>query len=352
MPAPKEITAWQMDAPGQPLVKRTLPVPKLGAGDVLVQVAGCGLCHTDLSFLYGGVKTKKTAPLTLGHEVAGTIVDAGAVQQKLVGKSVIVPAVLPCGECELCKAGRPTACRAQIMPGNDLDGGFATHLAVPGRFVCPVDPGTYELWELGVVADAVTTPFQAAERAGIKAGDVAVVIGTGGIGTYGVQICAAKGATVIAVDVDAAKLDAIRNFGAAATVNVTGLDSKSIKDAIRAEAKKLKVSSNAWKVFEMSGTLPGQATAYELITFAGVVGFIGFTMEKSTVRLGNLMAFDATLFGNWGCAPELYGPAAAMVLSGKVQIRPFSKRFPLDQINEVIEKSRAHQLKERPVLVP
>jgi 6-hydroxycyclohex-1-ene-1-carbonyl-CoA dehydrogenase len=352
MTMPKEITAWQMDAPEAPLVKRTLPVPTLGPGDILVETAGCGLCHTDLSFLYGGVKTKKAPPLTLGHEPAGTVVAAGAQMEGMVGKKVVVPAVLPCGECDLCKAGRGTACRKQIMPGNDLDGAFATHFAVPGRFACVVEPKGYELWELGVVADAISTPYQATERANVGPGDTVVVIGVGGIGTYGVQISAARGAKVIAVDVDEEKLAKIKDFGAAAIVSAKGLDARGVKDAVKAATKSLGVPPHAWKVFEMSGTAPGQAAAYELLTFAGTVGFIGFTMDKIQVRLGNLMAFDATIFGNWGCLPELYAPAIDLVLAGKVQIRPFIKRFALDQINEVIAGSRNHEIKERPVLVP
>jgi 6-hydroxycyclohex-1-ene-1-carbonyl-CoA dehydrogenase len=352
MTLPTEIVAWQMDAPERPLVRRTLPVPELKAGEVLIEVAGCGLCHTDLSFLYGGVKTKKAPPLTLGHEISGTVIAAGAGQEARVGQRVIVPAVLPCGECELCRAGRGTACRKQIMPGNDLDGGFASHTALPGRFALAVEPGSFELWELGVIADAVTTPYQATERAGIKQGDVVVVIGVGGIGSYGVQVAAARGARVIAVDIDAKKLEAVRGFGAAAVVDAKGLDARGVKDAVKAEAKRLGLPPHAWRVFEMSGTAAGQSAAYELLTFGGTVGFIGFTMEKVSVRLGNLMAFDATCFGNWGCAPELYRPATDLVLAGKVQIRPFSKRFALDEINQVIERVRAHEIAERPVLVP
>lgn len=352
MTLPKEIIAWQMDAPGAELVRRTLPVPTPGPGEVLLEVAGCGLCHTDLSFLYGGVKTKKAPPLTLGHEIAGRVVAAGPGQEQLAGKSVVVPAVLPCGECELCRAGRGTACRKQVMPGNDLDGGFASHVLLPARCMVPVDPRGFELWELGVIADAVTTPYQATERAAVKAGDVVVVIGVGGIGTYGVQVSAARGATVIAVDIDAEKLSTMQRFGATAVVNATGLDARAIKDAVKGEAKRLKLPPHAWKVLEMSGTAAGQAAAYELLTFAGTVGFIGFTMEKVSVRLGNLMAFDATLFGNWGCLPELYPAAIELVLAGKVQIRPFSKRFPLDEINQVIASAHGHKLRERAVLVP
>lgn len=349
---PREITAWQMDAPGAPLVRRVLPVAEPSAGEVLVEVAGCGLCHTDLSFLYGGVPTRKDPPLTLGHEFSGKVVAAGAGAEPLLGRTVLVPAVLPCGECEFCRAGRGTACRKQIMPGNDVDGGFATHARVPARFVCPFEPGGFEPWELGVVADAVTTPYQATERAGVAKGDVVVVIGVGGIGTYGVQIGAARGATVIAVDIDQERLERLRAHGAAGVVNARDMDARQVRDAVRKTAQSLGLGRDAWKVFEMSGTTAGQAAAYELLTYGGTIGFIGFTAEKLAVRLGNLMAFDATVFGNWGCLPELYPKALDLVLSGRVQVRPFIRRFPLDEINEVIAQARAHELKERPVLVP
>jgi len=352
MTLPEHIVAWQMDAPEQPLVRRTLPTPEPRAGEILVEVAGCGLCHTDLSFLYGGVKTKKDLPLTLGHEFSGTVVAAGSGAEALRGRTVLVPAVLPCGECALCRSGHGTACRNQVMPGNDIDGGFATHARVPARFVCPVTPEPYELWELGVVADAVTTPFQATERAGVSEGDVVVVIGVGGIGTYGVQVSAARGATVLAVDIDPAKLDRIREYGPANTVNVAGLDPRGARDAVRGAAKNLGLERHGWKVFEMSGTVAGQALAYDLLTFAGTIGFIGFTMEKLSVRLGNLMAFDASVFGNWGCLPELYPRALDLVLSERVKIRPFTERFPLDAINDVIERVRAHEVSGRPVLTP
>ena len=352
MDRPKEIIAWQMDGPDRPLSRRALPCPSPGPGEVLIEVAGCGLCHTDLSFLYGGVETKKPFPLTLGHEISGTVVGAGDGYEDLVGRDVVVPAVLPCGECDLCRMGRGNACRRQKMPGNDLDGGFATHAALPGRFLHPVDAGAFELWELGIVADAVTTPYQAMERAGVGKDDLVVVIGVGGIGTYGVQIAAARGARVIAVDVDAAKLARIAGYGASSVVDVSSLDPRGTRDAVRREAKSLGAPPHAWKVFEMSGTAAGQAAAYDLLTFAGTVGFTGFTMEKIPVRLGNLMAFDGTIFGNWGCLPELYGPALDLVLSGRVKIRPFIRRFPLDQINDVIAMARNHEIGERPVLTP
>ncbi|MBI3890197.1 MAG: alcohol dehydrogenase catalytic domain-containing protein, partial [Candidatus Wallbacteria bacterium] len=112
-----------MVAPEKPLERQEWTAPSPGPGEVLVEVAGCGVCHTDISFHSGKVRTNHPLPLTLGHEVSGTVVEAGSGFEKLLGSAVIVPAVLPCGECALCRSGRANACRAQKMPGNDIDGG-------------------------------------------------------------------------------------------------------------------------------------------------------------------------------------------------------------------------------------
>jgi len=118
------------------------PLPELKDNEVLVKVAGCGVCHTDISFWHYGVKTRQELPLTLGHEISGTVV---AGPEEWINKNVIVPAVLPCGECELCRKGRSNICQNQLMPGNDFDGGFASHVKVPSKFLCPVGDDTGEV---------------------------------------------------------------------------------------------------------------------------------------------------------------------------------------------------------------
>jgi 6-hydroxycyclohex-1-ene-1-carbonyl-CoA dehydrogenase len=350
------ISGWMMTAPQQPLEKRSYARAPLAAGDALVAIAGCGLCHTDLSFLKHGVKTRAPMPLVLGHEVSGTVVAVGAeASRALVGRPVVVPAVLPCGTCELCKSDNRPICRTQIMPGNDRHGGFATHVAVPARYLCPVSDkllATHELWELAVVADAVSTPFMSVRRAGVKAGDGVVVIGAGGIGIYCVQVAAASGGRVVALDVDDAKLELAKTLGAAATINVAKLGEKEIKAAVTGELKRLGAPPFCTKILESSGTRAGQLTGFSLLTHGSYMAVIGFTMDKLEVRLSNLMAFDATLRGNWGCDPELYPEILEWLAAGRLQVKPLVKRHPLDSINEVIAAAEAHGLKERAVLVP
>lgn len=345
---------WQLVEPGEPLVLVEGPVPDVGDAEVLVEVAGCGVCHTDLGFYHGNVRTRADLPLILGHEVSGTVVDAGRDAEEWIGKDVLVPAVIPCGDCDVCRSGRGNMCPSQTMPGNDRDGGFATHMAVPTTGLTEVGelPPGYELADLAVVADAVTTPLQAIRRAGVGPDDFVVVIGCGGIGTYAVQIAAAADARVVAVDVAADRLEAIREHGAGATVDAAGLSAREVRDAVRQRAKELGASRLGWKVFECSGTAPGQESAFSLLGPAGCLAVVGFTRDRVSVRLSNLMAFDADAFGSWGCPPERYPEAVELVASGRIDLRPFVRRMSMERIEDAFEMADAGKVPGRIVLVP
>jgi len=353
---PEQAHRWLMTAPNAPLVRESFdPVP--GAGEVAVAISGCGVCHTDLGYYYDGVRTNAPLPLALGHEISGKVAAAGTGAERWIGKSVIVPAVLPCGECDLCKRGLAPICRKQKMPGNDIQGGFATHIVVPGRGLCEVDEARLAkvgltLAEVSIVADALTTPYQAVRRAGVAPGSLAIVVGVGGVGGYCVQIARAFGAAVVAIDVDDAKLAAVAQHGAALTLNSRTLDGKAMKSAIGVFAKERGLRSTEWIIFECSGTAPGQLTAYGLLVHGATLSVVGFTMDKVEVRLSNLMAFDARALGNWGCPPEYYPAALDLVLEGKVQIKPFVETHPLAEINRVFAAVHHREIKKRAVMVP
>jgi 6-hydroxycyclohex-1-ene-1-carbonyl-CoA dehydrogenase len=243
------------------------------------------------------------------------------------------------------------------MPGNDVQGGFATHVVVPGRGLCEVDAARLAragltLAEVSIVADALTTPYQAVRRAGVAPGALAIVVGAGGVGGYCVQIARAFGATVVAIDVDAAKLEAISHHGAALTLDARTHDGRAMKAAIGAFAKANGLRSTEWLIFECSGTAAGQLTAYGLLVHGATLSVVGFTMDKVEVRLSNLMAFDARAIGNWGCPPESYPAALDLVLDGKVALKPFVETHPLDDINRVFAAVHDHTIKKRAVLVP
>ena len=349
-------TRWMMTAPKAPMARHAFE-PQPGPGEVAVAVAGCGVCHTDLGYFYDGVRVNHALPLALGHEVSGRVASAGPGAESWLGRAVIVPAVLPCGECELCQRGHGTICRQQKMPGNDIQGGFASHIVVPARGLCPVDEvqlaaAGLALAEVSVVADALTTPYEAVRRAGVAPGALAVVVGVGGVGGYCVQIAAAAGAKVVAIDVDERKLEALRPYGAALTLNARNDDPKALKAAIGAFAKAQGLRATEWLIFECSGTAAGQLTAYALLVHGATLSVVGFTMDKIELRLSNLMAFDARAIGNWGCPPERYPEALALVLQGRVQVKPFVETHPLAEINRIFEAVHQREISRRVVLVP
>lgn len=354
---PIDAHRWLMTAPGAPLQRQDFAaIP--GPGEVVVAVAGCGVCHTDLGYFYDGVRTNQPLPLALGHEISGHVVAAGEGAAAWMGRAVIVPAVLPCGECDLCRRGLATICRAQKMPGNDIQGGFGSHIVVPARGLCPVDEARLAaagltLPQVSIVADALTTPYQAVRRAGVAPGDVAVVVGVGGVGGYCVQVARAFGAEVVAIDVDARKLDAIvADGGAALALNAGEYDAKALKKAVADFAKQRGLRATEWKIFECSGSAAGQTTAFNLLVHGATLSVVGFTMDKVEVRLSNLMAFDARALGNWGCPPEFYPAALDLVLDGKVLLAPFVETHPLAEINAVFHAVHQREITRRAVMVP
>ena len=183
--------SWQMVEPNKPLEPVELPLPKPGSGEVLLRVAGCGVCHTDLGFFYEGVRTRSELPLTLGHEITGIVEAAGQGAEQWEKKAVIIPAVIPCGKCDVCLRDMGNICAVQKMPGNDIQGGFSTHVVVPADYLCevsvddqyhPTGKAEVSLAELSVIADALTTPYQAIVESGLSGLDTAIFVGVGGVG--------------------------------------------------------------------------------------------------------------------------------------------------------------------------
>jgi 6-hydroxycyclohex-1-ene-1-carbonyl-CoA dehydrogenase len=162
----------------------------------------------------------------------------------------------------------------------------------------------------------------------------------------------AFGAKVVAIDVDADKLAAISQHGAAATLNAREFDAKGLKGAVSKFAKENGLRATEWFIFECSGTAAGQLSAYSLLVHGATLCVVGFTMDKVEVRLSNLMAFDARALGNWGCTPEHYPAALELVLAGKVKVKPFVEVHPLAEINRVFEATHQREIKRRAVLVP
>jgi 6-hydroxycyclohex-1-ene-1-carbonyl-CoA dehydrogenase len=354
-----QIASWVVRQSGAPMARESREEAP-GPGEVLIQVAGCGVCHTDLGFYYDGVPTKHPFPLTLGHEISGHVVLTGPTAEMWLGRAVVVPAVLPCGACDACLAGRGQVCPFQIFPGNDVHGGFSSHVRVPARGLCPVpdlaradlNPAGLDLPALAVIADAVSTPYQAIVRSQLGPGDLAVFVGVGGVGGFGVQIAHALGAAVLALDVDDGRLQQMAAHGADLTINSGSIEFKALRRSLKDFAEKRGVPTWRTKIFETSGAPAGQTTAFGLLGHGGYLSLVGYTPKPVEVRLSNLMAFDATVQGNWGCLPEHYPAVLDLVLRGRIALTPFIERRPLSSINEAFAALHAGQMSRRLVLIP
>ncbi|MDP6154615.1 MAG: 6-hydroxycyclohex-1-ene-1-carbonyl-CoA dehydrogenase [Candidatus Thermoplasmatota archaeon] len=366
MDLPEQIKTWQMIRPwkkdretGEITEGRLeiveIPVPLLSEGEVLVKVAGCGVCHTDLGYFYHGIPTITRPPLALGHEISGVIV---AGDDRFIGKEIIVPAVMPCNECPICDEGRGNRCLGQKMPGNSMGiyGGFSSHIPVPVEDLCFVeDRRGFELEELAVIADAVTTPFQACVRGDLKPGDNVIIIGTGGgVGVYVTQMAKAFGANaVIGIDLDRKKLERALNYGADFVINSTDKDAYAVKNEFKSICKNNKLpSSYGWKIFEVTGTKAGQEMALALLSFIGKLVVVGFGMQKNQYSISRLMAFDADIIGTWGCLPKYYDNVLKWVLDGTIKIKPFVETRPMSQIKDAFKDAKSGKLTKRIVLTP
>ncbi len=351
---PATIETFQMVEPGK-LARASLDVPEIKPGEVLVEIAGCGVCHTDLGYFYDGVPTITKPPLTLGHEISGRVVTGDS---NWIDKEVIIPAVMPCNNCPICAAGRGNRCLAQKMPGNSMGiyGGFSSHIVVPSQDLCPVaDRDSIPLEHLAVVADAVTSPYQAAMKAELKDGDLTIVIGTGGgLGSYMTQICSALGAKeVVGIDIVPEKLERALQYGATHTINSRDKNPRDIRDEFRSYCRGKGVPHNyGWQIFEWTGTGVGQAIALELLSFVGTLVIGGFGMQKNEYQLSRLMAFDADIKGTWGCLPKYYPEVLKMVLAKKIEITPFVETRPMSQIQPAFEDAHQGKLDRRIILTP
>jgi len=346
--------AYFLDAPNTPLSKRDLPLSDPEPAEALVEVKACGLCHTDLGYANGSVATRHPLPLVLGHEVTGKVIGAGERFADLVGSTVIVPAVLPCGECVFCRSNRANACTKQKMPGNDIHGGFATHMLVPAGPLVTLDdaPPEVSIEEISVVADAVSTAYQAVVRSGLQEGDAAFVVGAGGVGSFVIQIARALGARVAACDISDDRLETAATYGAEHTVNVRERDGRSIRKELRDLAGTWDVPSLHYRIFECSGTADGQSLAYGLLAPAATLLQVGYTRDRIEVRLSNLMAFDATVHGTWGCPPDRYPEVLRMIYDGKVVLSPFVERAPMSEVNRLLDDMSHHLLTRRMIMDP
>ena len=317
-----------------PLKLEDLPVPKIQPDGVLVRVAACGVCHTDLHYIDHGVPTFKPPPLILGHECSGVIAEVGSqAEQWRVGDRVLLPAVLTCGTCALCRVGRENICERMVMFGNHVDGAYAEYVVAPAKDLFQL-PQEIPLPEGAIIADALSTPYHAVKnRARVQAGDTVLVFGCGGVGINVVQMAAAAGGLVIAVDVKDEKLEWARQLGAWAAINAQAVD-------VKKEVKRL-LGGGADVGIEAIGNPRTIEQAFECLRPGGRLCVVGYTDQVAALNAARLMFREMEIVGSLGCRPVDYPKIIQLVAQGRVQLKPVvTHRFPLDGVNEALDVLR------------
>ena len=209
------MTAALLTAPGEPLEMRQLPVPAPGAGEILVKIDVCGLCHTDLHYWKGDHPLPRDLPVVLGHEGIGTVTALGAnVTRFTPGDRVGIGFVYgTCGYCRECMDGHETHCGTVQSTGVHVNGCFAEYAVLREDWATPI-PGILDPAEAAPLLCAGVAAYSAVRKARLEPGELAAVFGVGGLGSYAIQLAKLFGARVAVVDVSDEKLAHARSLGA------------------------------------------------------------------------------------------------------------------------------------------
>ncbi len=320
------------------------PVPKVGPRDVLVKVAACGLCGTDLEH-YEGVATFGRLPITLGHEISGVVEEVGsAVTRVKKGDRVLAPPLMTCGSCTFCRSGRDNLCENFLMLGSSINGGFAEYVLIPReRDLVPL-PSDLPLEESSVITDAIATPYHALKYVSrVEAGMTVAVFGAGGVGLNAVQIAAAFGASVVAVTRNPKRLEAARELGAIETVTYGA-------DAAR-EVRRL-TKGGVDVAIEATGRVEVIQSAWESVKRGGIMCVTGVAPGDLVIpNAVRIMFYEKGLFGSIGCRSQGYYEILELVKRKKLKLL-ISERIPLDNIRDGFEKLKASQIPIRALIIP
>jgi 6-hydroxycyclohex-1-ene-1-carbonyl-CoA dehydrogenase len=322
-------------APQQPLDVTDVPTPTPGPGEVLVRVAGCGLCHTDLHYIDHGVPTFKPPPLILGHEAAGRVAALGpGTDGRTEGDRVLIPAVLSCGRCRYCRAGRANLCDGLRMLGNNVDGAYAEYVVAPASEVFLL-PDDLPLESACVIADALSTPYHAVKHRGkVRVGDVVAVVGCGGVGLNVVQCAVAAGASVIAVDLNDARLAIARDLGASEVINPAA--TPRVDKAVRQ-----RTGGGVDIAFEAVGTPKTLELALGLLRKGGRLCIIGYSSEAAPLSAAKIMYHELEVVGSLGCGGRDYPEIIELVRTGVLRLEQVvSGTLPLEEINDGLDRLR------------
>ncbi|MGW4772073.1 NAD(P)-dependent alcohol dehydrogenase [Nocardia sp. NPDC004278] len=344
--------ALQLTDPGV-LELREVAVPEIGPTDLLLRVGAAGICHSDLHVLHIPFKMREE-PLTLGHEVAGTIEAVGSdVQGRVAGDRGIVYLCWSCGVCRECVSGNENVCLAAgrtampPCPGLGPDGGMAEYIRIPASSFVPI--GDLDFLQAAPLADAALSSYHAIEgaRAQLRPGSVAVVIGIGGLGHVAVQILAATSAArVIAVDITEDKLALAARCGAAEGL-LSGADTaREILD--RTDGR------GADAVFDFVGVDATATLAVESVAPNGAYRMIGLGGGAPEITAGPAggpgWPWGASVRKSYGGTKSDLINSIALARSGRLTVEV--ERFDLADGREALDQLERGLITGRAVLVP
>jgi len=327
----------------KPLSIEEVPEPQLEYGEVLVETKACGICGTDLHIIEGtGYKPK--LPHILGHEPAGVVAKLGPGVTKFRVDDRVVPNIFfTCGECFFCRTNRETMCtNFKGALGVGINGGYAEFFKAPAKNLFPL-PDKISFKEGSVIADAVVTSVHAVRRrAQVKADDVVVVIGVGGVGQSVIQIAKHAGARVFGVARRQRRVDVSAKFGPDAVIN------SSTQDVGKAVAE-LTCGNGADIVIDNVGTRETFLQALAAVHRGGRIVMVGETDDTLPLSTFKLCVSELDVMGSRSGGREDTVEAIQLVESGVVT--PFaSDIFPLELINDALDAIREGKVMGRAVV--
>jgi len=291
-----------------------IPTPEIGRGELLVRIEASGICGSDVMEWY---RIKK-APLVLGHEIAGQVVQVEeGVNRYKKGDRVVASHHVPCNTCRFCLRGHHTVCDT-LRRTNFDPGGFAEYVRLPA---INVDRGVYLIphgvsFEEASFAEPLACVWRAQETAGIGPGDTVVIIGSGIAGLLHIQLACALGATrVVATDISEDRLRAAKRFGADATIHA--------KEDIVSEVRRINDGWLADKVLVCTGAVSANLQALQLVERGGTVLFFAPTDPGVTVPVSiNDIFFrnDVVLMTSYAGSPADHVTALELIRARRVRV--------------------------------
>jgi L-iditol 2-dehydrogenase len=297
------------------------PRPAVGPNDVLVRVAACGICGSDVHG-YDGSSGRRIPPIIMGHEAAGVVEEIGAAVDRVrVGDRVTFDSTVSCGECGSCRRGAVNLCECRRVLGVSCGdyrqhGAFAEFVAVPQNILYPLPP---ELpFEQAAMIEPVSVAVHAVDRLNIKTGETAVVVGSGMIGLLVIQALRVAGChNIIAIDIDPTRLKLAKQLGATTTFNpeptATATPVELVLELTNGEGADVSV--------EVVGNAAALATAIGCVRRGGRVGLVGNLSPEVPFPLQAVVTRELTLYGSCASAGE-YARAIEFVASGAIRVAP------------------------------